>query len=44
MVNSSIYIHLTAQVPPEANMGAGTRIWNQAQIREEEPHKEVKAT
>lgn len=44
MVNSSIYIHPTAQVSPEANMEAGTRIWNQVQIREEEPHKEVQAT
>ncbi len=29
----TIQIHPTADVPPEANIGIGTSIWNQAQIR-----------
>jgi len=29
-----IYIHPTAEVSPEAQVGAGTRIWRQAHIRE----------
>jgi acetyltransferase-like isoleucine patch superfamily enzyme len=31
---SDIYIHPTAEVAPEAQVGAGTRIWRQAHIRE----------
>src|SRR6266566_2272974 len=34
MVQSSIYIHPTAEVSPEAYVGAGTRIWRHAHIRE----------
>lgn len=30
----SVYIHPTAQVAPEASLGAGTRVWNWAQVRE----------
>lgn len=29
-----VYIHPTAEVSPQAAIGAGTRIWNQAQVRE----------
>lgn len=29
-----VYIHPTAGVSPEAKVGAGTRVWNQAQVRE----------
>lgn len=29
-----IYIHPTAEVSPEAQVGPGTRIWHQAQVRE----------
>lgn len=29
-----IYIHDTAEVSPQADIGEGTKIWNQAQIRE----------
>jgi acetyltransferase-like isoleucine patch superfamily enzyme len=32
--NSTISIHSTAQVSDDAIIGAGTRIWNQAQVRE----------
>src|SRR6266567_4149507 len=28
------YVHPTAEVSPEAHVGAGTRVWRQAQIRE----------
>lgn len=31
---SNIYIHPTAEVSPEAQVGTGTRIWRQAHIRE----------
>jgi len=31
---SDIYIHPTADVSDKATIGAGTRIWNQAQVRE----------
>ncbi|TMC93732.1 MAG: N-acetyltransferase [Chloroflexi bacterium] len=34
MAQSSIYIHPTAEVSPEAYVGAGTRIWRHAHIRE----------
>ena len=34
MFVSDIYIHATADVSSEARIGEGTRIWNQAQIRE----------
>lgn len=29
-----VYIHFTAEVSPEADVGEGTKIWNQVQIRE----------
>lgn len=29
-----VYIHPTAEVSPEADIGEGTRVWNQAQVRE----------
>lgn len=31
---TGVYIHPTAEVSPEARIGAGTKIWNQAQVRE----------
>lgn len=31
---ASVYIHPSAEVEPEAQIGAGTRIWRQAHIRE----------
>lgn len=34
MPNPPYYIHHTAEVSPQANIGAGTRIWRQAHIRE----------
>jgi UDP-3-O-[3-hydroxymyristoyl] glucosamine N-acyltransferase len=34
MTNTSSYIHPTAEVSPEAHVGAGTRIWRQVQVRE----------
>lgn len=30
----NVYIHPTAEVSPKATIGAGTKIWNQAQVRE----------
>lgn len=30
----SVFIHPTAEVSPEANIGDGTKIWNLAQVRE----------
>ncbi len=30
----NVYIHPTAEVSPQAEIGEGTKIWNQAQIRE----------
>ena len=33
--HSSIRIHETAQVSPDAQIGPGTSIWNQAQVRED---------
>ena len=32
--NSSVRIHPTAEVSPQATIGPGTGIWNQAQVRE----------
>lgn len=29
-----VFIHKTAEVSPQARIGAGTKIWNQAQVRE----------
>ncbi len=29
-----IFVHPTAQVSPQASLGAGTRVWNWAQVRE----------
>ncbi len=34
MTENSFYAHPTAEVSPEAHIGAGTRIWRQAHIRE----------
>src|SRR5258708_34255236 len=34
MTNSVFYIHPTAEVSPHADIGAGTRIWTQVQVRE----------
>jgi UDP-2-acetamido-3-amino-2,3-dideoxy-glucuronate N-acetyltransferase len=34
MEHSSIYIHPTAEVSPQATVGVGTRIWRQAHVRE----------
>ncbi len=34
MADSSYYVHPTAEVSPEAAVGAGTRIWRQAHVRE----------
>ena len=34
MAKQERYIHPTAEVSPEASIGAGTRIWRQAQVRE----------
>lgn len=34
MAITSFYIHPTAEVSPEAHIGAGTYIWNQVQVRE----------
>ena len=34
MVNAPFYIHSTAEVSPEAYIGAGTRIWRQVHVRE----------
>lgn len=31
---ASVYIHPTAEVSPEATVGAGTRIWRQVHVRE----------
>jgi UDP-2-acetamido-3-amino-2,3-dideoxy-glucuronate N-acetyltransferase len=30
----SVYVHPTADVSPEATVGAGTKIWHEAQVRE----------
>jgi UDP-2-acetamido-3-amino-2,3-dideoxy-glucuronate N-acetyltransferase len=34
MANLSYFTHLTAEVSPDAHIGAGTRIWRQVQVRE----------
>src|SRR5256886_14229106 len=34
MTNPSFYIHPTAEVSSDAHIGAGTRIWRQAHVRE----------
>ena len=34
MANQSVYVHPTAEVSPEASVGAGTRIWREAHVRE----------
>ena len=34
MEHNKPYIHSTAEVSPQANIGPGTRIWHQAQVRE----------
>ena len=33
-MTDSIYIHPTADVSPRASLGAGTKVWHQAQVRE----------
>ena len=34
MIEASVYIHPEAEVSPEAQVGAGTRIWRQVHVRE----------
>ena len=34
MVDTPFYVHPTAEVSPDAHIGAGTRIWRQVQVRE----------
>lgn len=34
MIDKDVFIHATADVSKQANIGAGTRIWNNAQVRE----------
>jgi UDP-2-acetamido-3-amino-2,3-dideoxy-glucuronate N-acetyltransferase len=34
MSTDDVYVHPTADVSPDARIGAGTRIWHQAQVRE----------
>jgi UDP-2-acetamido-3-amino-2,3-dideoxy-glucuronate N-acetyltransferase len=34
MGSPSVYVHSTAEVAPDAQVGAGTRIWRQAHVRE----------
>jgi len=34
MDQTPFYVHPTAEISPEAHVGAGTRVWRQAQIRE----------
>jgi acetyltransferase-like isoleucine patch superfamily enzyme len=34
-MSSTSFIHPTAEVSPRARLGAGVRIWNQAQVRED---------
>ena len=34
MIDSSVYVHPSAEVSPEASVGQGTRIWRQAHVRE----------
>lgn len=35
MIDLDVYIHPTAEVSPEASVGAGTRIWHLAHVRED---------
>lgn len=35
MTQAHFYVHPTAEVSPEAHIGAGTKIWRQAHIRED---------
>ncbi|MGB9880422.1 MAG: N-acetyltransferase, partial [Anaerolineae bacterium] len=34
MSTTDVQIHPTAEVSPQAHIGAGTKIWHQAQVRE----------
>jgi acetyltransferase-like isoleucine patch superfamily enzyme len=34
MTQTPFYVHPTAEVSPEAHVGAGTRVWRQAHVRE----------
>ena len=34
MIRISVFVHETADVSKDAKIGAGTKIWNQAQVRE----------
>ena len=34
MENTRFWVHSTAEVSPDAQIGAGTKIWHQAQVRE----------
>jgi UDP-2-acetamido-3-amino-2,3-dideoxy-glucuronate N-acetyltransferase len=34
MADEKVYVHPTADVSPDATIGAGTRVWHQAQVRE----------
>src|SRR5713101_5230298 len=34
MINTPLYVHPTAEVSPDAQIGSGTRIWRQVQVRE----------
>lgn len=33
-MSDDVYIHPTAEVSPKATLGAGTKVWHQAQVRE----------
>ena len=33
-METSLYVHPTAEISPDAHIGAGTRIWGQVQVRE----------
>src|SRR6476620_9209208 len=34
MIENDVYIHPSADVSPRATLGAGTKVWHQAQVRE----------
>ena len=34
MTDSSVYVHPSADVSPQATIGTGTRVWHEAQVRE----------
>jgi acetyltransferase-like isoleucine patch superfamily enzyme len=34
MADDKVYVHPTADVSPDATIGAGTKVWHQAQVRE----------